>query len=148
MKKILVGLVFGFISTVFAESTIKIGSTFDYPPVTYMESGNYLGNDIGVITKFAQEKNLKIIFVPTTWQTLNQDLQAHKFDIAVGGISENKARAKLFLFSKPVGKTQKAPLIRCNDIAKYGAIESFNNCVRSLLILIIELIYPKQIYIH
>jgi cyclohexadienyl dehydratase len=34
-------------------------------------------------------------FVPTSWPTLSADLKADKFDIAMGGVTETAARAKI-----------------------------------------------------
>src|ERR1700738_2947449 len=82
---------------------IRIGITGDYPPLTAFDEkkGEYQGFDIDMANNLAKFLN-KIIFVKTTWPTLGQDLQANKFDIAMGGIAITPERAQKFSFSKPV----------------------------------------------
>ncbi len=122
MKKLLIilGCIIGS-SNIFAvnNNSILIGTTGDYPPLTlYTESG-YSGKDITIIMNFAKAKNLVIKFVPTTWQTMSQDLSSGKFDAAVGGISENQNRKQLFYLSDAIESSAKAPIIRCNDSARF-----------------------------
>ena len=112
---------------------IRVGSTFDYPPLTYTESGIYIGRDIKIIKDFAKSNNIDIVFIKTSWPNLNQDLINNKFDIAVGGISINDTRQKLFLFSSPVSQTKKAALILCENINKFKTLASINNPMTNIV---------------
>ncbi|VTN11058.1 Cyclohexadienyl dehydratase precursor [Raoultella terrigena] len=49
-----------------------------------------------------EKLGLKVTFVQTSWPTLSGDLQADKFDIAMGGVTETPERAKDFALSHPV----------------------------------------------
>ena len=48
-------------------------------------------------------------FVYTSWPALAADLQADKFDIAMGGVTETPARAQAFALSHPVVANGKSP---------------------------------------
>ena len=74
---------------------IKVGTTGDYKPFTYIENGEYKGYDIEVVKLLAKNLNVDIEFIPTTWKKLSEDLQNKKYDIAVGGISINSEREKI-----------------------------------------------------
>ncbi len=45
----------------------------------------------------------------TSWPALAADLQADKFDIAMGGVTETPARAQAFALSHPVVANGKSP---------------------------------------
>lgn len=110
------------------QAIFRVGTTGDYPPLTsFNESKNqYEGFDIELTNMIAILLNLKIEFVRTSWPTLGQDLENNKFDIAVGGISINKARAKQFLFTTPILENEKVAIFRCSDKSIYTSIESIN----------------------
>lgn len=114
------------VSSAVAANSIVVGSTFDYPPLTYIQNNQYLGDDVKIIQEFAADNKLDVKFVKTTWPTLSQDLQNNKFDIAVGGISENAIRKKLFLLSVPYGHSSKVPLIRCSDSTKFTSLSTID----------------------
>jgi cyclohexadienyl dehydratase len=56
------------------------------------------------------------------WATLKSDLEADKFDIAMGGISITLDRQKVGLFSAPVFSSGKTPITHCGDEAKYQTL--------------------------
>lgn len=117
-----------FVASSFASSlTIVVGSTFDYPPLTYYKNDKPDGYDINIIESFAQANNYSIKFIKTSWPTLNQDLSNKKFNIAVGGITKNPQRKQLFLFSSPIIQSKKAALILCTNLTKYNNIDIINN---------------------
>lgn len=98
--------------------TIRVGTTGDYKPFSYYDGTNYSGYDIDVANYLAQQLNVKVEFVPTTWKGLVSDLSSGKYDIAMGGITRRIDRqlaaeqtqgymtfGKLFLVR--VGRTMK-----------------------------------------
>ena len=107
---------------------IRIGTAGDYPPLTAYnaKTGQFSGNSITLANKLAQSLGLKAEFVKTTWPTLSSDLNAHKFDIALGGITATPQRAHDFILSRPIGETGKVPLTRCDDSEKYTSIPKIN----------------------
>ena len=127
MKKLFTFILFLTSQIFAANSIILVGSTFDYPPVTYIESGQYKGHDIRIMQAFAKDNNLTIKFVKTTWPTLSKYLLDNKFTIAIGGISATTERKQLFLLSSPIGTSRKVPLIRCADMQKFNSVSKINS---------------------
>lgn len=126
MKKLLIFCLCYSLKALSSPLPILVGSTFDYPPLTYIENHQYMGHDIEIIQNFAKNNQLDIKFIPTQWQTLNQDLLEQKFAIAVGGISINPTRQQLFLLSKPIDFSQKVVLMRCNNLKKFNTTLAIN----------------------
>ncbi len=108
-------------------NVILIGTTGDYPPLTYRTESGYRGKDIKIIMDFAAAEHRIIKFIPTTWQTMSEDLLNDKFNIAVGGVSDNPKRRELFYLSDAIASSAKVPLIRCSDrerFTKFANIDS------------------------
>ena len=86
----------GHLEDILARGTIRIGTTGDYIPMSYLnpQTGEYEGIDAELSKLIADSLGVKIEYVPTTWPTLTADTLAGKFDIALCGISRNYNRAK------------------------------------------------------
>lgn len=127
-KLFLISLVALFASAInAAPSLINIGTTADYPPLTYKSESGFAGDDIQIINDFAKENNLIINFVQTSWPDLSGDLGQGKFVMAVGGISYNLERSRLFNLSDAIESSTKAPLIRCTDAKKFTSLAAIDN---------------------
>ena len=107
---------------------IRVGTTGDYPPLTVYDEKKteYLGFDIDMAKNLGQYLHRKIIFVKTTWPTLEQDLQADKFDIAMGGIAITKERAQKFNFTESVLADEKVAIFNCTDKLKYTSLRDID----------------------
>ncbi|SHL11439.1 cyclohexadienyl dehydratase [Selenomonas ruminantium] len=107
----------GHLEEIVARGTIRIGTTGDYIPMSYLnpQTGEYEGIDAELSKIIADSLGVKIQYVPTTWPTLAADTQAGKFDIALCGISRNYNRAKIMAMSDAYLK--QAQIIVYNDNA-------------------------------
>lgn len=114
-------------TTVQAENTLLVGTTGDYPPLTYKVGTEYTGSDIKVIQDFAKSHNMYIKYIPTSWQTLSSDLIGKKFMVAVGGISANPERSNDFYLSSAVDETHKVAMIKCSDINRFTSFATIDN---------------------
>ena len=110
-----------------ATNELVVGSTFDYPPLTYLQDGKYLGDDIKMMQDFSRDNKFILQWVKTSWPNLKNDLLTNKFTVAAGGISDNLERRKLFLISNPLYVTRKAALIRCADISKFRTLAAIDS---------------------
>nr|5JOS_A Chain A, Cyclohexadienyl dehydratase [synthetic construct] len=107
--------------------TLRVGTTGDYKPFSYRDpDGQYTGFDIDVAKSLAKSLGVKVEFVPTTWPTLMSDLQADKFDIAMGGVTVTPERQKKADFSDPYMTFGKTPLVRKEDADKFKSLEDIN----------------------
>ena len=120
----------GHLDDIAARGTIRIGTTGDYIPMSYLNpaTGEYEGIDAELSKIIADSLGVKIEYVPTTWPTLSADMQAGKFDIALCGISRNFARAKVMAMSDAYGEGLfgKTILCRKTDAKKFKTIADMN----------------------
>lgn len=107
---------------------IRVGMTGDYKPFTYLNpaTNEYEGYDVDAAKEMGKDLGVEVRFVHTTWSTMMKDLQADKFDIAVGGVTRNTSRQKTAYVSDGYVSFGKAPLIRKEDKDKYLALEDIN----------------------
>jgi cyclohexadienyl dehydratase len=112
-----------------AQKTLTVGTTGDYRPLTWFDpkTGQYIGHAIDIVKAFASAEGYDVTFVPTTWPTMMSDLQAGRFQMAAGGISDTPEREEEALLSDPVGATGKVALVRCGDEAKYGSLDAIDH---------------------
>jgi chorismate mutase-like protein len=107
---------------------LRIGTPGDYAPYAKLDelTGSYLGADIALGRQIALSLGLRAEIVPTTWATLAEDANADVFDIALGGISVNRERARDFYFSKPYARDHKTPLVRCGEESRFDSVRDIN----------------------
>ena len=74
---------------------LKVGVPGDYAPLAFRNAaGELQGYDVDMARDLGRTLGLKVSFVYTSWPALAADLQADKFDIAMGGVTETPARAQ------------------------------------------------------
>lgn len=120
----------GHLEEIAARGTIRIGTTGDYRPMSYLnaETGEYEGIDAELSQLIADSLGVAIEYVPTTWSTLTKDTLDGKFDIALCGISRNYNRAKIMAMSDGygVGIFGKTILCRKADVKKFKNLADIN----------------------
>ncbi len=107
---------------------LRVGTTGDYRPFSFLKpgAGEFEGIDIEMARALARSLGVRIVFVRTSWPDLMADVQADKFDLAVGGISINPERRKAAFFSIPYLEDGKAAVARCADRAKYQSLQDID----------------------
>ena len=107
-----------------ARGTLRIGTTGDYRPFTFLnkETGLFEGLDIDAGQALASAMGVKAEFVQTAWPNLMKDFTEGKFDIAMGGVSITLDRQKAGLFSSATMRDGKTPIARCENKAKFSAL--------------------------
>ena len=120
----------GHLEDIAARGTIRIGTTGDYIPMSYLNpaTGEYEGIDAELSKLIAESLGVTIEYVPTTWKTLTADTLAGKFDIALCGISRNYAREKIMAMSDAYGEGLfgKTILCRKSDAKKFKSVADLN----------------------
>jgi cyclohexadienyl dehydratase len=103
--------------------TLRVGLTEDYLPFSIAEiSGKIEGIDVDMANNLAESLGVKLEIVKTSWPTLKSDLEANKFDIAMGGITITLERQRAGLFSAPVFSSGKTPITHCGEEARYETL--------------------------
>jgi cyclohexadienyl dehydratase len=105
---------------------IRVGTPGDYRPFAIKTDAGYSGHDIDLIETMAKELGVKVEYVPTTWPNLMKDLQANRFDVAVGGITRNVTRIRQVEMLPGYAPFGKVALVRAADKAKFMTLESLN----------------------
>lgn len=105
-----------------------VGTTGDYQPVSYLDpgTGKYVGFDIELAKDLADDLDVEIEYVETSWPTLMDDTLAGKFDLAISGITVTDARKEQALMSDGYLENGKTLLCRAEDADKYTSLEAIN----------------------
>ncbi len=105
---------------------LKIGVPGDYAPLAFHKNDALVGYDIDVANALAKNWNIQLEFVPTSWSNLSQDLEADKFDIAMGGISFTQDRNERFLLTKPLIPDGKVAMAQCEKAENLKTLADIN----------------------
>ncbi len=118
----------GHLEDISARGTLKVGTTGDYRPMSYLnkETGEYEGIDADLAEAIAASLGVKVEYVPTTWPTLTADTQAEKFDIAICGITRTPLRERLMAMSDGYAANGKTILCRKKDAKKFKSLADIN----------------------
>lgn len=108
---------------------IRVGTTGDYMPFSYLNDEKLSGIDIELAGALAISLNVKVEFVRTTWPTLMDDLMTNKFDIGMSGITITDERLNKAMFSLPMHEGGKAAISRDDETEKFDTNSAdFSNC--------------------
>lgn len=116
----------GTLDRILKSGILRVGTTTDYRPFTFLESKRHEGYDIDVTRLIAKEFEVRIEFVPTTWANITSDLRAGKFDLAVGGITRTLKRQQSVGFTDPIYHIGKCPLVRRADRDRFTSLETID----------------------
>jgi cyclohexadienyl dehydratase len=101
---------------------LRVCTPGDYKPFSFLRpDGDYEGLDIELAHSAAKALGVEVQMVKTTWPTLMKDF-LEKCDIAVGGISVTTDRQKTAFFSTAYMVNGKAPITKCENVAKFQTI--------------------------
>jgi cyclohexadienyl dehydratase len=104
--------------------TLRVGMTGDYLPFTYFDkaTSKFRGFDVDMAEALGKALGVRVAYVQTAWPQLTGDFEADNFDMAMGGISITLERQKKGMFSTPIMREGKTPIVRCADKDKYQEI--------------------------
>jgi cyclohexadienyl dehydratase len=113
--------------SILSDHTLKVGMTGDYPPFSLRSAeGQMSGADVTMAKELAKALGVELEIVPTTWRTIQADLQADRYDVVMGGVTVTPVRAAVGDFSLPVLHDGKRPIVRCPDRYRYVSIPSID----------------------
>ena len=108
---------------------LRVGTPGDYRPFAIKDEQapqGYSGHDIDVIEAVARELGVKIEYVATTWPGLLPDLEADRYDIAVGGITRNLARIRVAEMLPGYAPFGKVALVQAAARDRFTTADSLN----------------------
>ncbi|WP_073604177.1 transporter substrate-binding domain-containing protein [Vibrio aerogenes] len=105
---------------------IKVGTTGDYKPFTFLENGHYSGYDIDVAQHLAEQMGVKVEFVQTSWKHLTDGLKNGEYDIAMGGITKRMNREMIADISQGYMTFGKCFLVASGLGSRFDTLEKVN----------------------
>ena len=74
--------------------TLTVGSDTTYPPQEFVDTttGQAVGFDIDLITAIAQHMGLKTVVKKASFDTIIDDLSAHRYDVVISAVTINDQR--------------------------------------------------------
>ena len=111
---------------VMESKTLRVGTPGDYQPFAIKTDKGYEGHDVDVIEAMAEVLGVKVEYVQTTWPNLMQDIQADKFDVAIGGITRTVARISKVDMLPGYAPFGKVALVRKDQASKYKSVNDLN----------------------
>jgi cyclohexadienyl dehydratase len=112
---------------VVARKVLNVCTTGDYRPFSYRPdtANDFVGIDIDLGRSLAKSLDAEAVFVQTKWSDLMADFKG-KCDVAMSGISVTLPRQREAFFSEMYLVNGKAPIVRCQDVAKYQTTQAIN----------------------
>jgi cyclohexadienyl dehydratase len=117
-----------------ATGQLRVGTTGDYSPFSYLKGDTYEGIDIELAQDLAASLGVELSLIKTSWPTLMEDLENGAFDIGMSGISKNLQRQKSALFSYSYHSGGKTPIVRCENTAKFSKLELIDLATTRLIV--------------
>jgi cyclohexadienyl dehydratase len=114
------------LQTIQEKGYLTVGTTGDYKPFSFFDGTHYSGYDIDVAKHLAEQLGVEIRFVQTTWKGLVADLQAGKYDIAMGGITRRMSRQLAAEQSQGYMTFGKLFLVANGKEAQYDTLDKVN----------------------
>jgi cyclohexadienyl dehydratase len=103
---------------------LRVGLSGDYAPFSLERAGALTGSDVVLARRLAARLGVEVAFVPTSWPTLMADLQAGRFDVALGGVSVTRERAAVAAFSVPYHEGGKTLIAPCSAGTRFATLEA------------------------
>jgi len=101
---------------------LRVCTPGDYKPFSFQRpDGGFEGLDIDLVGSAAKALGVEVVMVKTAWPALMKDF-LEKCDVAVGGISVTTDRQKTAFFTTAYMVNGKAPITKCENVAKYQTI--------------------------
>jgi len=91
----------GALEQVLQRGVLRVGFSTFVPWAMQDKKGDFIGFEIDVARRLAQDMGVKVEFAPTQWSGIIPALLSGKFDIIIGGMSIQPQRALKVNFSIP-----------------------------------------------
>ena len=101
MKKLILILTLLISTMSFAAKKLYIGTNAEFKPYEYLENGEMVGFDIGVMNELGKKLGYEIEWVNMAFDGLLPALQMKKIDAVIAGMSQTPERQKAVAFSIP-----------------------------------------------
>lgn len=112
---------------VLKRGVLRVGMSTFVPWAMQDKSGNFVGFEIDVANRVAQDMGVKAEFIPTKWSGIIPSLLTGKFDIIIGGMGIRPERNLKVNFSIPYDYTGMSIVAHKKLAAGFKKLSDFNN---------------------
>jgi polar amino acid transport system substrate-binding protein len=112
---------------VLKRGVLRIGMSTFVPWAIQDKSGNFVGFEIDVANRLAQDMAVKTEFIPTKWSGIIPALLTGKFDIIIGGMGIRPERNLKVNFSIPYDHTGMSIVAHKKLASGFTKLSDFNN---------------------
>lgn len=99
---------------------LRVGYGHDIVPFTYFNgAGDLVGFDASYAYRLARDLHVRLEFVPVDWETLADDLAAHRFDIVMAGAYATDQRLQKLEVTQPYFVSPLAMIVRSGNAADF-----------------------------
>jgi ABC-type amino acid transport substrate-binding protein len=84
-----------------APGVLRIGTYFVNPPFEFIARGKRVGFEVDLMNEVARRMGLRPIFINTQWEMILGQMEDHRYDCIIGGITITPARQAKLAWSDP-----------------------------------------------
>lgn len=114
------------IEAVIKRGVLKVGMDTFLPWAMKDKNGEYIGFEIDVARRLAEDMGVKVEFVPTKWAGIIPALLTSKFDVIIGGMGITTKRALKVNFTLPYDHSGMSIVAHKEKAAGFSNLEAFN----------------------
>ena len=115
------------IEQVMKRGVLRVGMDTFLPWAMKDKNGKYIGFEIDVATRLAEDMGVKVEFVPTKWAGIIPALLTGKFDVIIGGMGILPKRALKVNFSIPYDYSGMGIVASKKLAGGFDTLEDFNS---------------------
>lgn len=115
------------IEQIMKRGVLKVGMDTFVPWAMKDKTGKYIGFEIDVAQKLAEDMGVKVEFVPTKWGGIIPALLTGKFDVVIGGMGILPKRALKVNFSIPYEYSGMGIVANKKKANGFSTLEDFNS---------------------
>jgi polar amino acid transport system substrate-binding protein len=97
-------------------STLRVGTSAGYPPLTFKQDGTFTGMEMELAQAVGQQLHRRVTVVELPFDQLIAALNADKIDVIMSGLSITDERSRQVLFTEPYLQIGQMGLIRSDDL--------------------------------
>jgi polar amino acid transport system substrate-binding protein len=114
------------IEKIIQRGELRVGMDTFLPWAMKDKNGNYIGFEIDVATRLAEDMGVAVKFVPTKWAGIIPALLTSKFDVVIGGMGITTQRALKVNFTTPYDYSGMSIVAHREKAAGFSSLDDFN----------------------
>ncbi|HBH29623.1 MAG: transporter substrate-binding domain-containing protein [Desulfofustis sp. PB-SRB1] len=114
------------VEQILKRGVLRVGMDTFQPWAMKDKNGNFIGFEVDVATRLADDMGVRVEFVPTPWSGIIPALLTGKFDVIIGGMGILPQRALKVNFTQPYEFSGMSIVAHKELAAGFDSLEDFN----------------------